>query len=220
MSPRPRKETQLTLPSATPATRTQNPATGTSWEVRTRAPKCSATGIAFAEGDEVLSRLVEAPEGMVREDYRRDAWTKELRENALFHWKTRFRKPQPRKEPPFKEENAEEFLRGLLERNDPAVTNTVFILAVMLERKRILVERGVQRDADGHRVRIYEHKEDGETFFIVDPELTLGQISEVQQEVALQLGWIQPPAPQAEAAREEAGSGPENEQPPLAFRAC
>jgi len=209
MSVRPRKDTQLTLPNTRTATRTLNPATGTSWEVRSRAPKCVATGLAFEEGDEVFSRLVETNEGMAREDFRRDAWSKDLRESALFHWKTRFRKPLPRKDPPFKEENAEEFLRGLLETRDPAVTNTVFILAVMLERKRILVERGVQRDADGQRVRIYEHKDDGETFFIVDPELTLGQIVDVQQEVALQLGWIQ--APVAEDSPAEAGEALEGE---------
>lgn len=187
-----RKETQLSLPKTRTASRILNPATGISWEVKSRATHCVATGEAFAEGDAVYSRLIDTLDGLIREDYSRTAWTPQLRDAALFHWKTRFRKPAPRKEPPFQEENAENFLRALLEEEDTAAANTIFILAVMLERKRILAERAVQRDPGGQVVRIYEHKDTGETFFIVDPQLTLRDIEAVQQEVALRLGWIQP----------------------------
>lgn len=82
-----------------------------------------------------------------------------------------------------------------MEDKDESAVNTVFLLAVMLERKRLLIERGVQRDANGRQIRIYEHKESAETFFIPDPELTLDQIDAVQQEMALKLGWIKPEEP-------------------------
>ena len=169
-----------------------------SWEVKSRAAVCLATGKNFEPGETVCSRLVARLDGVYREDFCQAAWNDALREEALFHWKTRFRPPAPKKEPPFREENAEVFLRELLERQDPALKNTVFILAVMLERKRILIERAVQPDADGRRIRIYEHRDDGETFFIHDPGLNLSQIADVQQEVAEALGWIKP-AEQAEA---------------------
>ncbi len=137
-----------------------------------------------------MSRLMSGAEGMVREDYKLSAWDKDKQAEALFYWKTQYRLPPVKKEAAFKEENAEEILRQMVEEKDESSVNVVFLLAVMLERKRILIERGVQRDAEGRQIRIYEHKESGETFLIPDPELSLDQIEEVQQEIALKLGWI------------------------------
>ncbi len=178
-----------------------------SWEVRSRSTHCAATGEAFADGQPIMSRLVDAEgeSNSRREDYALGAWTKELHDASTYCWKTVFKLPPPRVQEAFKPENAEEALRELLELRDPGLANTLFILAVMLERKRLLVEQGAQRDAEGRLMRIYEHKDTAETFFIHDPELALDRIAEVQQEVALRLGWIAPPAaptPEAEAPEE------------------
>jgi hypothetical protein len=185
-----------------------HPAKGASWEVKSRSIRCFKTETDFEEGNVILSRLVQTNEGMQRQDFLQQVWDDGLKADALFYWKTTFRLPPLKKEEPFKEENAEEFLREMIEKNDPALVNTVFILAVMLERKRLLIERGVQKDPDGRRVRIYEHKDSGETFFIVDPDLSLDQVAAVQEEVALALGWIVPEEdkegePDAEASSEE-----------------
>lgn len=161
-----------------------------SWEVKARAHHCLECGEPFEEKEFLMSRLMLAPEGMVRQDYKLSVWDKSKQEEALFYWKTQYRLPPAKKEAAFKEENAEEILRQLVEEKDESSVNVVFLLAVMLERKRLLIERGVQRDAEGRQIRIYEHKESGETFLIPDPELTLDQIEKVQQEVALKLGWI------------------------------
>jgi len=181
-----RKENRSLMPP-------QSPVAGASWEVRSRATKSSLSAEAFVEGETIVSRLVQSPEGLLREDYKMSEWSAERRNESLFHWKTQFRLPPPRKESPFKEEDADEKLREYMAANDPALVNTVWFLAVLLERKRRFVERGVQRDADGRKVRIYEEKEGGETFFIIDPELAIDQIADLQQEIALQLGWIKAP---------------------------
>ena len=70
------------------------------------------------------------------------------------------------------------------------ITNliVVFILAVMLERKKLLKERDVQKMEDGRKLRVYEHKKTGESFLIVDPELKLNALGDVQEQVALLLG--------------------------------
>jgi len=166
-----------------------------SWEVRSRATHCSATGEAFSDGQTLMSRLLDDGMGGVRrEDFALAAWNKDLHDASLYCWKTVFKLPPPRAQAAFKPENAEASLRELLELRDPALANTLFILAVMLERKRILVEQGAQRDAGGRLMRIYEHKDTAETFFIHDPELALDRIAEVRDEVALRLGWIPAPA--------------------------
>lgn len=180
-----------------------SPDKASSWHVKSRSHRCASCGEDFSEGEAVMSRLVLLRGEMIREDFKRSEWNAERQEQALFYWKTHFRLPPPKKEEPFKEENAEEILREMLENPDPLDVNTLFILAVMLERKRILIERGVQRDAEGRQVRIYEHKDSGESFLIQDPELSFEQIGEVQEEVALKLGWIQPVVAEAETAEAE-----------------
>ena len=55
-------------------------------------------------------------------------------------------------------ENVESLLRKRMRAEQPEDRDIIFILAVMLERKRILVERGVQPLADGLKIRVYEHR--------------------------------------------------------------
>jgi hypothetical protein len=83
----------------------------------------------------------------------------------------------------------------------------------MLERKRILKEVEVKRDADGRITRIYEHSKSGEVFVIPDPELRLDEIEQVQSQVA---GLLSPaPVPQAmEAAEQTAESEPSEKEVP------
>jgi len=194
-----------------------NPTKGASWEVQSRSARCADTEEAFEEGEAFMSRLVARPDGMHREDFKLKAWNEERKKDALFYWKSQFRLPAPKKEEPFREENAEEFLKDLVTKDDPSLVNTLFILAAMLERKRLLVERGVQRDPEGRRIRIYEHKDGGDTYFIQDPELDLESIDDVQREVALQLGWIRPEtegeATEEKKETEESGEDSASENP-------
>lgn len=144
------------------------------------------------DGQTIISRLIPTVDGLVREDYEQSQWDEEKESLAKFFWKTTYHPPTPKEEAPFKEENAAEALVDLMAENDPANTNTIFILAAMLERKRLWIEQGTQRDDDGRRIRIYEQKDSGETYFIVDPEISLEDLVELQGEVALKLGWVKP----------------------------
>lgn len=71
---------------------------------------------------------------------------------------------------------------------DNTKINAIYILAVMLERKRILVERDVQTKDDGGTIRVYEHRQSGETFLIPEPHLHLDELEHVQEEVVILLG--------------------------------
>ncbi|MBU4199230.1 MAG: hypothetical protein KKE37_00410 [Verrucomicrobia bacterium] len=112
----------------------------------------------------------------------------ETREVAVSIWKGVFHPPPPPPEEPLKKETAESLLRSLIEKNDPTSKNVIFILAVMLERRRLLLERDVQLRDDGSTLRVYEHRHTGETFLIIDPNLDLNQLSHVQEEVMAMLG--------------------------------
>lgn len=103
--------------------------------------------------------------------------------DAFSVWKGTFQAELP---PPevLKKETAESLLRKLIEKNDPHFRNAIFILAVMLERKRLLAEKEVRKQDDETVVRVYEHRQTGDTFIITDPMLNLNQIGQVQEEIA------------------------------------
>ena len=93
-----------------------------------------------------------------------------------------------------------------MEDEDDTRINVIYILAVMLERKRILVERDIQTKDDGTTIRVYEHRQSGETFLIPEPYLRLDQLEHVQTEVVEMLGGT--PKKQ-EAAPQEAAEDTE-----------
>ena len=70
----------------------------------------------------------------------------------------------------------------------PEHSNARYILAVMLERKKLLKEIETRRGEDGSRLRIYEHTKTGEVFIVPDPQLRMDQIADVQGQVAGLLG--------------------------------
>jgi hypothetical protein len=57
------------------------------------------------------------------------------------------------------------------------------VLAVMLERKRVLKQIKTEQAENG-RVLIYEHGATGDVFIVPDPQLRLGELGNVQNEVA------------------------------------
>jgi hypothetical protein len=170
------------------------------WNIRSRAEACDATGKPFEEGEIFYTALFREEDGFRRNDLCEEAWTTRSADPAapaaFSSWRSKFEPPAPPPPEPLPRDDAEGILRRLLESNDPSHVNTRYLLAVMLERKRILrpqpsVEKGML---------VYEHARTGETFLIVDPELSLSDLVAVQEEVsALLLGLSSPsPAPSEE----------------------
>jgi hypothetical protein len=71
-------------------------------------------------------------------------------------------------------------LRRIIERNEPRYAAAAYILAAMLERKRLLKVKE-QFHRDGLRIFVYEHPKTAEIFTITDPDLHLNQPEQVQQ---------------------------------------
>lgn len=116
------------------------------------------------------------------------------------HWQGVYEAPAPVTEA-IQKDTAETLLRKLIEQNDPQHAPAAYILAVMLERKRILkVKEQIVRD--GHRIFIYEQPKTGDVFTIADPDLRLDQLEVVQRDVAalLEHGLNPPPVETAAAS--------------------
>jgi hypothetical protein len=120
------------------------------------------------------------------------------RKGFISHWQGVYELPTAEPEA-IRKENAESLLRKLVERNDPRHADACFILAVMLERKRVFkVKDQIKRD--GQRVFIYEQPKTGDVFTIIDPNLRLDQLDAVQRDLAdlLEDGLNPPPAEPAD----------------------
>jgi hypothetical protein len=73
----------------------------------------------------------------------------------------------------------------LLLENDPAKANACYVLAVMLERKRVL-KQIKNEQTDDRSVLIYEHAKTGDVFIVPDVHLRLDELEQVQNDVAQQ----------------------------------
>lgn len=156
------------------------------WSVRKCSTGCAGCEKEFADKEPIVSRLSFEQGEYVREDFCEACWKKS--EPGLSSWKTQYLIPPPPAEEPVKKENAESLLRKLMAKENEEDFNAIFILTVMLERKKILVERDVKSTDDGRKLRVYEHKKTNESFAVIDPQLKLDELEKVQEEVVVLLG--------------------------------
>ncbi len=101
-------------------------------------------------------------------------------------WRSKYELPPPPPPEALKKDDAEGMLRHFLASNDPQHLKASYILALMLERKKILKPLASPEPS----TLLYEHTKTGETFIITDPHLSLENLSTVQQEVVELLGGM------------------------------
>jgi hypothetical protein len=157
------------------------------WAIKPRSDACSATQRAFEDGEYFYTLLFREAESFRREDLSEEAWHKRNDNIRPFSfWKSRF-EPTPA-EPPetLAKENAEELFRRLIN-SENAPANACYVLAAMLERKRVLKQVKIDQSEKG-RILVYEHRETGDAFIVPDPGLRLDQLDSVQAEVSALLG--------------------------------
>ena len=153
------------------------------WEIKGRSHACTATGHEFADGEYFYTLLFLEGGNFHREDLCEDAWqTRDQTRKPFSFWRTKFEVPPPAPEPLGKQ-SAETLLRKYMSEPGEEHANVRFILALMLERKRLLKSVEVKEE-EGNRFHIYLHAKTGEIFVIPDPGLHLDQIEAVQTEVA------------------------------------
>ncbi len=165
------------------------------WNIKTRSPQCTATGKSFGDDEEFYTLLYSEKDGFRREDLCEEAWLQHQADEGLFSfWKSTFQAPAPpdTQQDTLQKQSAETLLRKLIDEDDSGKANARYILALMLERKKILKPLEA-KDSETGRLLIYEHSKTGEIFLIPDPMLQLDQVEAVQEEVGELLGI--PPRP-------------------------
>ena len=161
-----------------------------SWHLRSRGRECAATHRAFVAGEPIITALFPDPEssGYLRRDYCLQAWQERAAtdEPAFSSWRTVYSTPGGDKPQPVEKEDPEDILRRLVEEDEDHTENTRYILAVMLERRKLLRETDTQRTPTGI-LRIYENRKSGEVYIVKDPNVPLSEVDALQQEVIVLL---------------------------------
>jgi hypothetical protein len=183
----------------------------TEWNIQSRGHGCEVCGKNFADKEAYHTLLLEEKAEIRRSDICVSCWAQSgeaarAQKGFISYWQGVYEAPPPPTET-IKKETAETLLRKLIELNDPSKMAAGYILAVMLERKRLLkVKEQIVRD--GRRIFIYEQPKTGDVFTIADPDLRLDQLEQVQREVAdlLEHGFNPP----AEIPVSDTAQSPEN----------
>ncbi len=156
------------------------------WNIQSRAHACQACGRHFADKQVYHTVLVDLKREVQRQDLCEPCWREghadgaSSRQGFISQWQGVYEQPPPPAPEAIKKENAEGLLRRIIERNEPRYGAAAYILAAMLERKRLLKVKE-QLHRDGQRVFVYEHPKTGDVFTITDPDLHLNQPEQVQQ---------------------------------------
>jgi hypothetical protein len=172
------------------------------WHIRSRAHACAQTEVPFEDGQPMITAIYFDAEtgGYLRRDISLDAWEKETTERkAIAHWRTAYSPTIIETKPEVaSKEGALALLQRFIEEDEPATENARYILALMLERKRTLIPTAT-KEVDGVKMLFYENKKSGEVFVVRDPELRLDELAQLQDEVAMLLGFGGPAADAAKA---------------------
>ena len=161
-----------------------NPTLANEWPIKHRADTCARTGRPFQAGEHFYTLLFREGDGFRREDLSEEAWAQRNENIRPFSfWKARYEPPPAAPPEALAKESAEELLRRLLAENDPANANACYVLAVMLERKRVLKQVKTE-EVDDRPVLVYEHAKSGDVFIVPDARLRLDELEHVQHEVS------------------------------------
>jgi hypothetical protein len=175
----------------------------TEWDIQPRSPACTACRQPFADKQPYHTLLSFGGAGYERRDLCGGCFRSAPRQGVLSYWQGEYRLPAPPPPEPIQKDTAEMLLRKLCESNDPSQAAAKYILAVMLERKRILRHRDTTHGEDGMDLMVYEHAQTGESFLVPDPHLRLDELAHVREQVAELLG------PKRNGADPSGGSTPQ-----------
>jgi hypothetical protein len=152
------------------------------WAIKHRGDACAVTHRPFAPGEYFYTLLFHDADGYRREDLSEEAWRNRNENIQPFSfWKSRYEPLLAPVAEPLPKENAEQLFRRLTASKNPPA-NACYVLAAMLERKRVLKQIKTEESAN-RRVLIYEHGRTGDVFIVPDPQLRLAELESVQNEV-------------------------------------
>jgi len=158
-----------------------------SYHFSRRLNRCAVTDIPFEDGQVIYTAIFFGfkEEGYLRKDYSTEGWNNRPDEDQLpfSSWKSKWKKTaKVESDQRLEKNNAESLLHRLSADDKPETETTRYILALMLERSKVIAEESSQNIKEGI-LRAYRHKKSDELFLVKDPQLSLDEIVGLQEEV-------------------------------------
>lgn len=159
------------------------------WEIGARGRFCADCEAPFNVGQAYHCLLDLSKDIPERQDYCSRCWKAKEQartgdDPALAYWRGEFRRLYT---PPDREIIRRDVVRELLDKyiksEEPAHINLCYILALLEERKKVLVPCREIQGEEGEKIVVYEHAESGDTYLIKDPGLSLREVERVQVQV-------------------------------------
>lgn len=157
------------------------------WSIKTRSRECAGSGRLFEDGETIFAALFPDPDtsGYLRKDFSEEAWKERDEDSAesFSQWTTSYEAPVAQeKAEAVVQDDPESLLRRLVAEEEEHTENARYILAVMLERQKLLRETDTQQLPSGI-LRVYEHRKTGDVYIIKDPQIALADVEKVQDEI-------------------------------------
>ncbi len=164
------------------------------WEVQKGKPQCDGCQGEFLDQQSTHCLLMLGGETLARQDYCSNCWTDKIvpglvgvKDYATWAGRYKVILPIP-KEEVIRKDHAQALFAKLLASGDPSKKNILFVMAVMLERKKILKQQKIVRQesvegSPGKKMLVYVHGETGESITIEDPQIPLMHWTRIQKEV-------------------------------------
>lgn len=159
------------------------------WEIKARSRSCAVCEQSFEVGQTLHTLLAVTGEECERKDHCSRCWKEAVPESArggpgTAYWQIRFRRlTPPPEEEKIKADVIERLLQRYLDSEEVSHLNLCYILALLEERKKVLIPREKILDDQGRTMIVYEHSGTGETYLIRDPHLSLLEVESVQVQV-------------------------------------
>ncbi len=159
------------------------------WEIQSRSKNCCHCQKEFYEGDRYHCLLTFIDDRPLRRDFCQFCWNDKInketdRDQIVSYWQSTVKPQLVVEKEPIKKNIAEELLRKYLHATETSHKNFCYILALMLERKKILTHKDtITESRTGKKLLVYEHTKTDETFIIENPELSLSELDSVQNQV-------------------------------------
>src|SRR6266478_5570037 len=140
----------------------------TEWDIQSRADACTVCQRPFADKEAYHTLLGVDAAAYTRRDLCGACFANSSRDGVVSYWQGEYKLPPPPPPEAIQKETAETLLRKLVESTDPSHAAARYILAVMLERKRILKHRDTDHKKDGGDELVYEHGRTSESLTVPD----------------------------------------------------
>jgi hypothetical protein len=161
------------------------------WEIRSRSRFCSSCESPFEIGEVYHTLLDLNGDEPERRDYCIRCWKEEdpgpesRGGDRSAYWQAHFKRITAlvEKKEAVQKDVIERLLARYIRSEDKAHINLCYILALLEERKKVLVPQDKIIDKEGNKIIVYEQRKTGETYLIRDPHLTLMEVESVQAQV-------------------------------------